>query len=104
MSLSVRELKKSGFEIEGLENLHFPAISVVKLLDFLKNLPDGKILTSKKLSERSGVEQRVIADRRAKDEALTGYYYQIHKTFLWGNPNSIKQFKEYYERESSKIL
>lgn len=84
-----------NFDIEGIRVTN----SSGRLQEFLSNLPDGKLLTVNKVAGRLRLNPRTI--RYQIIQLPKEYYYKSNTLYLLGNPQTVKQYAEYCERELS---
>jgi hypothetical protein len=73
-------------------------VSIIETIrNYLNDLPFGKMVTTQRISENTGVGQRQINNATA---TLFEYYVFIRANKnAWGNPETIKAYKNELRRE-----
>lgn len=73
--------------------------TMIKILDYVKGMPDSKLFDSPKLS---GILRIPIStfQHYSNNKLLIPYKYKVGKSMYWGNVKTIKAFKEYNEQEA----
>ena len=82
------EFKLNGQKMEG-----FSDYSPARIKKYLDKLPDGELLTSVELADRLKIKSANSMRDKIKIK-LPAYYCIMATKCLWGNPKTVKAFKD----------